>query len=297
MIFQGSSSMSYLSKNNFPIVIFTETFDSISDSVCRWLLHYKQPFVRLNYNEPNLQVSEISNNLNQGTFILSNCGESLCFDRIKSIWFRRGSLYNLPISAIYDCSDDRINSFLRNEYYTFFSFIHGELRRKCFVLGNPEKSILNKIQVLNIARNIGFAVPKSIITTNANKVRSFFKTPFLSKTINDLLEVEYNGKVYQQRIKYFHHIEDLPDVFSLSLFQEVINYVAEIRVFYLLGSCYTVVNYGIEKESIWTKYTLPKSICENITKLMNEIDLNTGSIDLLFTEDCDYYFLEVNPTY
>ena len=83
MIFQGSSSMSYLSKNNFPIVIFTETFDSISDSVCRWLLHYKQPFVRLNYNEPNLQVSEISNNLNQGTFILSNCGESLCFDRIR----------------------------------------------------------------------------------------------------------------------------------------------------------------------------------------------------------------------
>ena len=173
----------------------------------------------------------------------------------------------MPISAIDDCSDDRIKSFLRNEYDTFFSFIHGELRRKCFVLGNPEKSILNKIQVLNIARNIGFAVPKSIITTNANKVRSFFKTPFLSKTINDLLEVEYNGKVYQQRIKYFHHIEDLPDVFSLSLFQEVINYVAEIRVFYLLGSCYTVVNYGIEKESIWTKYTLPKSICENIINL------------------------------
>ena len=28
---------------------------------------------------------------------------------------------------------------------------------------------------------------------------------------------------------------------------------------------------------------------------MNEIDLNTGSIDLLLTGKGDYYFLEVNP--
>lgn len=295
MIFQGSSSMSYLSENNYPIVIFTETFDSVSDSVCRWLLHYKQPFLRVNYNDPHIQVSAISSNLNQGALQFENQEETLNLDKIKSVWFRRGSFYNLPISAIDNCNDDRIKNFLRNEYTTFFSFIHSELRKKCFVLGNPEKSILNKIQVLNIARNIGFIVPKSIITTDAKEVRSFFKTSYLAKAINDLLEVECDGKVYQQRIKYFHHIKDSPDDFSLSFFQEVINYVAEIRVFYLLGNCYTVVNYGIENETIWTRYNLPHSVCRKIIKLMNEIDLNTGSIDLLLTGKGDYYFLEVNP--
>ncbi len=277
------------------VIIISETFDSITDNVCRWLLHFKQPFVRLNYNDSKVVVSDILYNLNQESLSLSICGEPLCFDFVKSVWFRRGSFYNLSNTVIDECDNEEIKFFLRREYDTAVSCFHDIIRRKCFVLGNPEKSVLNKIIVLNIARRIGFAVPKSVITADATVVKSIFEKSFLSKAINDLLEVEYNGMVYQQRIKYFNSIEDLPDVFSLSLFQEVINYVAEIRVFYLLGSCFSVANYSIDKESIWAKIHLPKSICKKIIRLMNELDLNTGSIDLLLTRDGDYFFLEVNP--
>jgi glutathione synthase/RimK-type ligase-like ATP-grasp enzyme len=54
-------------------------------------------------------------------------------------------------------------------------------------------------------------------------------------------------------------------------------------------------NYNYEKPNRCVPYKLPDYIEVKIEMLMNKLSLNTGSIDLVFTTDNEYYFLEVNP--
>ncbi|MEL7161167.1 MAG: hypothetical protein AAFN92_10450, partial [Bacteroidota bacterium] len=42
-------------------------------------------------------------------------------------------------------------------------------------------------------------------------------------------------------------------------------------------------------------YQLPKATEEKLDCLMRQLELNTGSIDLIATAEGTYYFLEVNP--
>ena len=42
-------------------------------------------------------------------------------------------------------------------------------------------------------------------------------------------------------------------------------------------------------------FKLPDNLKKSLTKLMCDIGLNTGSIDMIYTKDKEYVFLEVNP--
>ncbi len=54
-------------------------------------------------------------------------------------------------------------------------------------------------------------------------------------------------------------------------------------------------NYNYTTPNRCVPYTLPKYIEDKLHQLMCDLNLNTGSIDLIFTESDKYYFLEVNP--
>ena len=50
-----------------------------------------------------------------------------------------------------------------------------------------------------------------------------------------------------------------------------------------------------EKPQRKVPYNLPNHVKKGLIQLMNELELNTGSIDILVDEDNNYIFLEVNP--
>ena len=52
--------------------------------------------------------------------------------------------------------------------------------------------------------------------------------------------------------------------------------------------------YDRNKMSRRVPYKLPQNLEDKIRILMKELDLNSGSLDIVKTKD-DYYFLEVNP--
>ena len=82
----------------------------------------------------------------------------------------------------------------------------------------------------------------------------------------------------------------------------------EIRTFYLDGKFYSlamllfaadkrVVDYRTATKQIrYACYQLPDAIENKLQKMMNVLNLNTGSIDLVLGKDGEYYFLELNPT-
>ena len=50
-----------------------------------------------------------------------------------------------------------------------------------------------------------------------------------------------------------------------------------------------------EKPNFNTEYNLPKEIKDKVGQLMHNLNLVTGSLDLIYTKDKEYVFLEINP--
>jgi glutathione synthase/RimK-type ligase-like ATP-grasp enzyme len=103
--------------------------------------------------------------------------------------------------------------------------------------------------------------------------------------------------------------KNIPNLFFPSLFQEKIKKKFEIRVFFLLGECYSMAifsqnddetkvdfrRYNLEKQNYRVPYNLPENIKNKIKIFMKNQGLNTGSLDIILSEEMKYYFLEVNP--
>ena len=53
--------------------------------------------------------------------------------------------------------------------------------------------------------------------------------------------------------------------------------------------------YNGAKPNRFIPYELPQIIKDQLTTLLNSLELNTGSIDLLVDESDNFYFLEINP--
>lgn len=53
-------------------------------------------------------------------------------------------------------------------------------------------------------------------------------------------------------------------------------------------------NYDVDLPNRVVPFRLPDSLTQKLIKLMQRINLNTGSVDGLYSSG-DYYFLEINP--
>jgi len=104
-------------------------------------------------------------------------------------------------------------------------------------------------------------------------------------------------------------VERLPERFAPSLFQERLDKACELRVFYLDGECHAMAifsqrdpqtrvdfrNYNHERPNRNIPYRLRPATAAALARLMRELELATGSIDLIRTPDRHEVFLEVNP--
>jgi len=97
--------------------------------------------------------------------------------------------------------------------------------------------------------------------------------------------------------------------FAPSLIQKYIEKEYEIRSFYLRGKFYSMAIFSQQNEITKTDYrkqtakknrrvpyALTKAVEEKLRKLMNMLNIDTGSIDLIKAKNGDMYFLEVNPS-
>jgi len=172
----------------------------------------------------------------------------------------------------------------------------------------------NKQLQLQVARELGLDIPRTLTTNDPNAVRAFANScegGMVTKMLSSFAIYE-KGKelvVFTNPVKP----EDLEDLSGLSLcpatFQELLPKSLEIRV--------TVVGHRVMSASIdsqisaraihdwrrdglrmledWRAYQLPLEIEEKILRLMDYFSLNYGAIDIILTPDEKHVFLELNP--
>lgn len=101
----------------------------------------------------------------------------------------------------------------------------------------------------------------------------------------------------------------LDDTFAPLLMQQYIAKAFEIRVFYFMEKFYSMAifsqkdektvldyrNYNIQKPNRVVPYILPDTIIDSLKAFIDKTQLRTGSFDLIYGTDDNYYFLEVNP--
>jgi len=172
----------------------------------------------------------------------------------------------------------------------------------------------NKQLQLQVARELGLDIPRTLTTNDASAVRAFAKScegGMVTKMLSSFA-IYNDGKelvVFTNPVKP----EDLADLSGLKLcpatFQELLPKSLEIRT--------TVVGRRVMSASIdsqvsarathdwrrdgvrmiqeWQPYQLPVEVEERILRLMEYFSLNYGAIDIILTPDGKHVFLELNP--
>ncbi|MFO0357758.1 MAG: grasp-with-spasm system ATP-grasp peptide maturase [Sphingobacteriaceae bacterium] len=296
------------------ILIFSIESDSSTNAVIDWLNFYKEKWIRINEfefgNQVNLNIQLKNNNsYNFSEIFLNQLGE------IKSIWLRRYNYsseigisentdLNLVIQMMESISSEKRSvweSFCRNllpknKWLNYFSNVK-----------------LSKLLQLEIAAKHDILVPETLITTSKKLVQDFLNEngSIISKPIESYPSYTIEDKVYTPFTKEIdtNFINKLPNDFFPMLFQRNIKKNFEVRCFYLNDKFYcmamftqkdpeTTIDFRVNNTKQPTRrvpFTLPYDLERKLANLMRELELNSGSIDILYGTDSKFYFLEVNP--
>lgn len=181
-------------------------------------------------------------------------------------------------------------------------------------LSHPRQASLNKLDVLTRAARAGFPTPATLVTTEREELRRFrdrVNGRLITKPIGEVdmfLEGERSHFLFTVALDAAA-IDALPERFGPSLFQELVEKDYELRIFYLDGECHAMAifsqadartrtdfrHYNRERPNRNVPYTLAPETAARIRALMDDLGLETGSIDLLQARDGREVFLEINP--
>lgn len=287
-----------------------------------WLKHYKVENIRISDKDMlSLDSLEISNEQEDKTVLwILNAQKPfrLYLHKIKNYWYRRGE-FNIAFERFYANETMDIltvstwNKMLKREHDQLSAYFDFSLTTDQS-LNSFKDNELNKLNVLNVAKGFGLAVPPTIVTNKKKSLEHFFNLhgEIITKAV-------WNGQDFQLGGVYFYSPtllfdfdalkKNIPDSFPATLFQKNIPKKYELRVFYLNETLYascifsqrdaqTAIDfreYNHEKPNRVVPYQMPKAVSDKLIALMNYLKLKSGSIDMIYGKDDCYYFLEVNP--
>jgi hypothetical protein len=283
------------------IISSTHIYEQCTEAVIEWLNYYNAQYQKMSLDDiykgrRNLYIDVCKQNL------IYDDNVDLCKD-INVVFFRKKEFLDIKSNnrqLLNDLSKER----LATVNYLFYILQH----KKWFPYYSSNSE--NKLIQIKLAMKYNLKVPGTIITNKKEDIMRFKKEykDIINKPINHCGYYEYNGDIYTANTIKFDKNKsvNLPEIFPLSLFQEQIKGDCELRCFYFDGEFYTIANFITCKEYVDIKlnqdnkttnysiYDFPKKERIKIISMMNELKLNTGSIDFIL-KDSELFFLEVNP--
>lgn len=182
------------------------------------------------------------------------------------------------------------------------------------IIGNQiSPNLINKLLVLHNGNKLGINIPNTFISDNLFELKSILSenNELISKSIDRIFNFNIKEDYYMtytEEINYLN-IDFLPDKFGVSMFQENLIKEYEVRSFYFYGTIWSVAIFSSinnQTKSDFRKYDnvkpnrvepikLPDLLESKISLLMNKMRLNTGSLDLTFSQEKGFTLLEINP--
>ena len=286
------------------ILIFSDPGDVSTNHVIDWLIYYKVDFVRI-CPDSLFEVDFL--NINTGYFELLVNNKKICSDTITGYWYRQNS-FSVKAAIV---ESDTLSKYLSEVYKRDMSTI--SLQVINLIETTVKNSLssyfhhsVNKLHQLDVAKNCGLKIPESYISGNFQKIdrqKQHITKPL--NTIFDFIDEDIFVTNYTHEISREYYSKS----FAPTLIQEKIKKKFEIRSFYMEGRTYSMAIFSPQspkteidfrkhhdiKSNRRVPFKLPRSVEKKIKKLMDQLHLNTGSLDMIYTENNEYLFLEVNP--
>lgn len=295
---------------NSKIVIQSDSNDGSTDDIISWIKFLSNKEISFFFDDYKINNFEVLLDLDNSYVKINNTKININ----DSFWYRRGflehssqnnsPLFNSLYANLYKNNEKTILNTINN-----CDFFEGSINRQT-------DNDIEKLQMLFLCKKIGILVPDVLISDNRENVLQFIKRH--KKVITKSLRHASTLFRYKEKLVQFGSGTILIDEviynqygkhFSLSLFQRYIEKKYEIRSFYLNGQFKSMAifsqanektkvdfrNYDYENPNRLTPYQLPKELEYKLKKLMEQLKMNSGSIDIIYTPNNEYYFLEINP--
>jgi ATP-GRASP peptide maturase of grasp-with-spasm system len=299
------------------VIIISINGEISTNDVIRWLRKFNEKVIRINFGDFMNGNYNISVRMSNNNFLISFNGEEIDQDMLKnsSVWLRK-------LSRFFSINDAKnlkekmpgISPHIEKEFNTFSNSLMYLLKDARF-LCTVEAKDLNKMDVLKLAKEAGLKIPDTILTNSKVELSEYLKEhgKCITKCITDGISIGLGDDDYyflSTSLLSQENLKNIPDFFVPSIVQNYIEKEFEIRIFYLDGQFFSVAIFSQQREHTkidfrmidkdkqsvrMTPFELPEEIKSKIRQLMKKLNLNTGSIDMIYTPQKEYYFLEVNP--
>ncbi|MGN1152899.1 MAG: hypothetical protein ACI4S3_02640 [Candidatus Gastranaerophilaceae bacterium] len=289
------------------ILVISNKDDLTTDFI---ILDFKRnniPFYRLNTEDLFVRIN-INFDFNSKKFILEDTTIhkkiNLITD-ISSVYYRRPIL---PDVLSFE-TDNSKKDFLEKETYYILEGLYSILINK-FWISHPDfiRTAENKILQLQVAQELGFKIPLSLISNKKESQKCFVnRNQSIIKPIKSGLvsqNEKYMSLVYADEINS-ENIRANKSVFPAYL-QEKIEKKYDLRITVVGEQVFTVaiskkddniIDWRKEDKDnlVYEKFDIPKNIENMCIALLKRFNLNFGAIDMALTQNGKFVFFEINP--
>ncbi len=294
------------------LILSRSVSETSTNKVIDYLINKNAPFFRFNgddfINEKlkiNFYFDEISS---RWKFEISTDEIQINSDSISVVWFRRDFFDELE-----KLSDESvINTFLKNEIKQAYNLISLSLDNVLWI--NRPNEMKHKLHVLQLANIADLSIPYSFVTNNLSYLEKIIglESLLITKPLNEGIGIVKDNKkltTFTSIVDIKKIREEITEFMIPSFFQSLIDKEYEIRTFFFFGKCYSISifsqndnktkidfrDYNIDNPNRMSRYKLPENIERKVNNLMNQLKINSGSIDFIRDKQGRYVFLEVNP--
>ncbi|MDR3741843.1 MAG: hypothetical protein P4L40_22715 [Terracidiphilus sp.] len=286
------------------LLILTSDKDLTADFLIVELIRRGLPYFRLNSEDLAKAYFAFSMNEKASRREIRVATRALDLGEVKSVWYRR-AIHPGPVPAL-----------PRSES----AFVAGELRHLTMGLVlNPNILWVNpidnvsvaehKLYQLRIARDLGFAVPRTLVSSDPLELRHFAESNHqgtICKPIFHGMFVDGNTaySIYTRRVTPESLAEDAGIGCPVFL-QEEVPRCADVRATFIGPDCFVADIKGDEGIVDWrdpalrvsfTPSTLPADVERLCRAMLSRLGLCYGAFDFVRAPDGRLVFLEVNPT-
>jgi len=299
------------------ILLFVDSEDYSTLKIVQWLHRAKRDYIMLDVRNPHDTI-DIANFRDGKLEDLNIRGKIYKFAIFKSIFFRRSEA---QVNGQNILRNNNINLIQKNSLLKYLAAnitSKKEILHKYFseqrIFGNEFVGRTNKIIALNTAQFFGLQVPSTIITTSKKTLNEFILK--YKKVIVKSLDLGYSNVNHSKRkwrvcyttLLKKNDVAKLKKTFPPTMFQEYVEKSFEVRAFYFNNQFYSIAifsqqntktkvdcrNYDYINPNREVPFIIPPNITEKLKLVFDNLNLNTGSVDLIVSDD-KFYFLEINP--
>lgn len=224
---------------------------------------------------------------------------------VETVWYHKPHLpKNLRMME-----PPEYRPFVAKQFRSLWESLAGLLADKIWV--SPYWNMIraeNKPHQLVIANSIGFEIPKTLITSNPDKVREFWKYCKEDVIVKMLGTAPMDDKVIYTTKLTDREMAEIDSVkLSPAIFQQRMSKKFELRITVVGDKVFAVeidsqncpgneIDWRHQNKNLKIRpYKISEIIKNRCIELTQRFGLRMGCIDMIVTPDNHYVFLEINP--